>query len=52
MMEQKIDTPNLGFWILDFIYFHMKTRNLTKISWVQEKMESVDSRQSNVIIIF
>ena len=29
-MEQRIDTPNLGFWALYFTYFQIKTKNFHK----------------------
>ena len=30
MMEQRIDTPNLGFWALYFIQIEIKTKSFHK----------------------
>ena len=43
MMEQRIENLNLGFWALDFTYFHLNLRIFKKVSRVQEKTESVES---------
>ena len=49
MMKQKIDTPDLGFWALFLPTFKLYLWNLRKKSWLREKMESVEKRQSSVI---
>ena len=46
MIEQIIDLPNLAFRILVVIYFKSILAIFQKkISWIQIKLESVESRQ-------
>ena len=51
MMEQKFDIPDLFFWASAFTYIQFITMEFQKkISWLRDKMESVERRQSSVII--
>ena len=49
-MEQKNWHHNLGFWAPAFTYNQNIPMNFQKNSWLREKMESVERRQSSVII--
>ena len=50
-MEQKFDIPDLFFWASAFTYIQFITMEFQKkISWLRDKMESVERRQSSVII--
>ena len=49
IMEQKIE-PHLDFGALPSTYIPIIPKNFRKFSWLREKMENVEWRQSSVII--
>ena len=39
MMEQRVDTPNLGFWALDFTYIQIKLIIFTNLAECKRKQK-------------